>query len=174
MTIQALHSNIILHVPDGLHGIILGNIHTDHWRFKHYVKENECIIAPMCEFYFRPFVDNSPNSVFRIQIPHFVANIYRVKNYLKVRHMSSLESRYVQEEDSVQIPEQDRSMYYTLDNQYINIITSTFCKFLISAEAINCCSDRTRVMLFSNLRLYFCGPHYNGIDYHKVIIIPLL
>ena len=45
VTIQALHSDVILHVHDGVSGIILGNIHTDHWNFKHLVPENDCIIC---------------------------------------------------------------------------------------------------------------------------------
>ena len=34
VTIQALHSDVILHVPDGVYGIIRGKVHTDHWRFR--------------------------------------------------------------------------------------------------------------------------------------------
>ena len=50
VTIQALHSDVILHVPDGVYGIILGNIHADHWRFRHLVGRDDCIISPISEF----------------------------------------------------------------------------------------------------------------------------
>ena len=173
VTIQALHSDVILHVPDGVYGIILGNVHTDHWRFRHLVPENDCIIGPMCEFHVKG--SKIPCARFRIQVPHIVSDIKRVRDYLKVRHMGSLDSSYITEENPAQKALHCPDTYYTVDNQYFNIFTPTFSKFLIFAEGINCCSDRTRVFPFSrktsnglNVRLYFCSPHYQEKDYHEV------
>ena len=134
----------------------------------------------MCEFYFRPFVEGYvPNTVFTIQVPHIVADIGRARDRLKVRHMSNLESSYVSEENALPRVLQYPILYYNVDNKYVNIFTSTFSKFLISTEAINCCSDRTRVMIFwkpasdgINVQLYFCSLLYIGTDYRKVIFVP--
>ena len=128
----------------------------------------------MCEFHFKGS-DILSGARFRIQVPHLVSDINRVSDYLKVRYMGSLESRYIGVEDSAPNALQSPDMYYNMDSQYVNIFTPTFSKFFISAEGINCCSDRTRVILFSrktsigvNVRLYFCSPHYDGKDYFKV------
>ena len=88
VTIQALHSDIILHVPDGVYGVILGNIHTDHWRFRHLVPERDCIIGPMCEFHFKGSEIPS-RARFRILVPHIVTNVAANLDHIRVKHQGA-------------------------------------------------------------------------------------
>ena len=73
-TIHALHANVILHVPEGVFGIILGNVHTNFRTFSHLVQEADCIISPMCEFELHNYDDIPRSAWYTIQVPHIVKN----------------------------------------------------------------------------------------------------
>ena len=175
VTIQALHSDVILHVPDGVYGIILGNIHTDHWRFRHMFPENDCIISPICEFFFKG--SDIPNLArFHIEVPHIVKDIHHIRKKIKVQHWHNRilsDAKYL---TSIQTPEE---VYYKINSQCVELFTPHFCQFFISAEGINCCSGRAAMLAFSkmewsdsgplaNLALYFGSVHHMYNDYRQV------
>ena len=76
-------------------------------------------------------------------------------------------------------PLQDsKAVYYDVNTDYIEISSPHFCKFLVTAEAINCCSRSLEMLVFSKMivgsasyadvRFYFGSPHYKYQDYSQV------
>ena len=164
--IQANKSKVILHVPDGVHGAILANIHANAARFNHHIPENDCLVAPICEYhlqepYREPFLrdkynfqfSKSPLSVelpppteqYKIQIPHFVSDIERVRPHLKVRH-GNIHSGVPALDD------QGEKVQHSIDDKYVTILTSYFSGYIITAEGINCCGQTAKLLFFGSLR----------------------
>ena len=170
VTIQALHSDVILHVPDGVYGIILGNIHTDHWRFRHLVPEKDCIISPICEFHFCGSTLESPPR-FKLLAPHIVRNIYvEVKFQLKQGAVLQIAKRFTTE-----VPATPSEVFYNVHNGHVEILTDHFTKFLVTAKEIECCCHSAAVLVFSKLnreiadvRIRFASLHYEKQDYLQV------
>ena len=178
VTIQALNSDVILHVPDGVYGIILGNIHADHWRFRHLVPENDCIIGPMCEFHFKGSAI-PVGARFRILVPHIVTNVVANLAHIKVQHQRANHEAFVDAFPTPKFPPQDsKAVYYNVETEHIEISSPHFCKFLVTAEAINCCSRSVEMLVFSKMvpgsepfadvRFYFGSPHFKYEDYRQV------
>ena len=178
VTIQALHSDVILHVPDGVYGIILGNIHTDHWKFKRLVPKNDCIIGPMCEFHFHGS-EIPVGARFRILVPHIVTNVAANMAHIKVKHQGVSHAAFVDAFPTPAYPRHDlKIVYYEVNTDYIEISSPHFCKFLVTAEAINCCSRSVEMLVFSKMivgsasyadvRFYFGSPHFKYQDYRQV------
>ena len=179
MTIQALHSDVILHVPDGVYGVILGNIHTDHWKFRHLVVEKDCIISPICEYFFKKSNNSEKNAMFRLQVPHIVKNIEKVSQKIEVkfqpRRNGPLFQTHPFQEHEMQ-PSADVS--YKLHKTYIDIFSRHFSKFFITAKGIKCCCHSAGLLVFSkmvqqsnplaNVRVYFTSLHYGMKDYLTV------
>ena len=159
VTIQALHSDVILHVPDGVYGIILGNIHTDHWRFRHLVPENDCIISPICNFYWKDS-DIKSATKFKLQVCHIFQNIYTIADKIKVirrENGESITAKYF-------TPKQDPSMvYYNFNHRYIDILTPNFSKFFVTAEGLECCASSMTVVSFAKMRNSESGPVANVV-----------
>ena len=178
MTIQALHSDIILHVPDGVYGIILGNIHTDHWRFRYLVPEKDCIISPMREYFIRGNTNQRGN--YKIEVPHIVPNITQLRDKIKVRYQHKIDDPFVNASltRSPQKLHDPQAVYFDVNRNYIEIITHQFTRFLVTAEAIICCSRSVQMLVFSSMkpihnpyaevRFYFGSPLYKYKDYRQV------
>ena len=179
VTIQALHSDVILHVPDGVYGIILGNIHTDHWRFRHLVPKDDCIIGPICEFFFRG-TDALKEEKFILNVPHVLSDARQARNKIKVKHRSQSNGTlsYARPYNRIQNPE---DVYYSCTSTHAEIHTPHFCEFFVTAEGINCCSRNAMMLAFSkmemddsgplaNVILYFGTVHYRYQDYRQVYI----
>ena len=154
VTIQAAQSDVILHVPDGVYGIILGNIHTDHWRFRHLVSEKDCIIGPICEYFFKG--SEIPGEArFNMQVPHIVQDIHRIGKTIKVkcRHEG-----FFSHAEALSRRKNPNMPYFKFNNQHVEIYTPHFCQFFITAEGINCCSKRAAMLAFSKMELSESGP----------------
>ena len=67
-------TQVILHLPEGLHGIILGNVHKNFDTFRHCVEKNDSIVGPMCEFEFHSYDDIPEGAWVKIEVPHIVKN----------------------------------------------------------------------------------------------------
>ena len=139
MTIQALHSDVILHVPDAVYGIILGNILTDHWRFRHLVRKKDCIISPICEFHFHGSTIE-PKPMFRLLIPHTLRNIKKTSRYVQVKFQMKEkavlhEAKHLTSEDRTI----SRDVLYKIHRSYVEILTRHFTKFFVTAKEIECC-----------------------------------
>ena len=179
VTIQALHSDVILHVPDGVYGIILGNIHTDHWRFRHLVPGKDCIIAPICEYVFKSSNESKRNATFRLQVPHIVKKFEEVRQNIEVkfqiRKNDPLRHAHPFRENRVQSP---ADVLYKLHKSDLEIFSCHFSKFFVTAKGIKCCCHSAGLLVFSkmvkqpnplaNLRVYFASLHYDIKDYLQV------
>ena len=182
MTIQALHSDVILHVPDGVYGIILGNIHTDHWRFRHLIPEKDCTIAPICEYLFKGSNESKGNATFRLHVPHILKSIEEVRQNIEVKFQRRKnapllharpfdENRILSSED----------VLYKLHKSELEIFSPHFSKMLITAKGIKCCCHSAGLLVFSRMVLrpnpladvsvYITSLHYEIKDYLKVRVL---
>ena len=86
--IRASGSDVILHTPEGLHAVVLGNIHVNHAPFQHLVPANECIVGTICEYSIHALIDSpalAPDATYKLQIPHIIKDIEAVKHRIRVR-----------------------------------------------------------------------------------------
>ena len=179
VTIQALHSDVILHVPDGVFGVILGNIHTDHWRFRHLVPGNECIISPICEFHSHGSTIQ-PKPKFRLLIPHILRNIEKNGRYIQVKfQMKQGEALQKAKHFTSVAPSTPGDVVYKTNSGYIEILTDHFTKFIVTAEEIECCCHSAVIFVFSrmdqevnptiaDIRIRFANLLYEKQDYQQV------
>ena len=176
VTIKAALSGVILHVPDGIYGIILGNIHRNHWKFGHLVSAKDCIISPICEYYFKgsEFPDGAR---FQIQVPHIIKDIHRVIKKIRVAHLQRGVFSHAKPFTPMQYPGE---VYYKLRKGHVEIFSPHFCQFIITAKEINCCSESAVMLAFSKMEwnesgpvakaaLYFGSIHYAWDEYRQVL-----
>ena len=91
--VQADNSQVKLKVPKGVNGAILSNIHSNHARFMHHIPENDCLLAPICEYHLQePYrelilgkkikveiLPQNPEDIkYMIEIPHIVKDVDNV------------------------------------------------------------------------------------------------
>ena len=163
VTIQALHSDVILHVPDGVYGIILGNIHTDHWRFRHLVGKDDCIISPICKFHFHG-VRHPPASRFYLQVPHIVRDMKQFLSKIRVNH-GKLSKRHLETAQPFSRHLNPEHVYYQCYPRQIEISSPHFSGFLISTEGVNCCAGSAVMLAFSKMESSEAGPVANVATY---------
>ena len=99
--VQAENSQVQLHVPKGVHGAILANIHTNNARFMHHVPDNDCLVSPICEYHLQqPYREQSlherlkipipphlpEDPKYQIDIPHIVKDVDNVRPHIRVQH----------------------------------------------------------------------------------------
>ena len=163
---------------------------TDHWNFRNWVPENDCIISPMSEYYFKGS-DIPSRSRFRIQVPHILQDIHLNRNKIKVQHRQN----GIFSDAKPLIRRQDlKGVYYKVNEKYVEILSPHFCQFFITTEGINCCSGRATMLAFSMMErrkpypfvkaaVYFGSAHHVFNDYRQVqllttsftdILIPLV
>ena len=164
--VQGYKSDVILHVPNGVYGTLHANIHTDPADFIHHIPKQSCLVAPICEYHLQPAKGHSePQNVkYKIQIPHIVADIERVRHHLTVHH-GNIYSR----ESHLNVEKQNSPKYglhYDIDDKYITIYTSHFSGFIVTADRINCCAKNANVLIFGSLRNY---PEARPLSTLKVI-----
>ena len=159
-------SNVILHVPKGVHGALLVKIHTNPSKCIQYISENDCLVPPICEYYLqKPYHENSlckhfkiqipeqsftvnaspPSQKYKIQIPHIVTDVERVRPHLKVRH-GNLHNM---------TPALDSRQYH-IDENYVTIFTTHFSRSIITAEGIKCCGQNANLLFFGSLKSHPC------------------
>ena len=136
-TIQTLQANVILHVPEGVFGIILGNIHTNFKTFRHLVEESDCIISPMCEFELSSYDDIHEGAWYTIQVPHIVKN-GKIESKIMVKHRDKTRRKigYALKLLTGEEPPIDDNVnvYYRFHEKFIEIFTHHFSQFIIYAE----------------------------------------
>ncbi len=196
-TIQAPDSEVILHVPSEVHGVILGNIHTDHWRFSHLVEEMGCFVSPRPEFHFVKKHGSKPVSggFFKLQLPVWsnlpptALDKIQVWNRKNRAHKFQPVPKISSEDSSPTEPvcfavEAKTSQKHNQANNQnqsptVNVYTTDFCDHLVSVQGVKCCSQDVCMMVFSKLRkrktktiadvsLRFGGPQYDQKDYLSV------
>ena len=179
VTIQALHSDVILHVPDGVYGIILGNIHTNHWKFTNFVHEDDCIIGPICKFDLSKGSKIPKETMFRIQVAHIARQTSHIGR-IRVKRGRKNEFLAIHPFSRSQLST-DVDAYFKANRRYVDIYTHHFSDFIIYAEERNCCGQSIAMIGFSSMDedesdpmatviLYFCSIHYIFEGYKEVCI----
>ena len=138
--IQAKNSQVKLHFPRGVHGVVLGSIHTIHSKFLHLIPDSVCVVGPMCEYSVHTFI-NGPQVAsfekFLLQVPHLGRE---VQNAIRVRHMDNVAREVTLIRTQDKMDPQLADVSFDIDEQYVHIFTSHFIPFIVSAEAMNCCA----------------------------------
>ena len=172
-TLQGPDSDVILHIPGSVNGVIIGCVHTNLSEFVGVIPEEECIIAPMTEYHYYPFKgeETLKEQKFIINIPHCLPEESQWDD-VKVRMG---DSKFVTIERLNESTQQET--YFTVDENFIAISTSHFSKICPSCRQ-HCCYDKAILLVFGSLqplpisaasvRPFFCGIHYNIEDYRQV------
>ena len=163
--IQSSNSEVILYTPRGIKGAILANIHTNHGQFLKHVSKRECLVAPICEYFLKPNLEDDPvnnnenNSTtepkdqqYLIQIPHAIKDIDKVKNHIRIKHgniHSGVPPLVVDRNPNSKHPDH---VSFTIDRKYVNIFTNHFSGYIVTVEDINCCSGSANALMFGSLK----------------------
>ena len=182
-TLQAPKSDVSLNVPDGVHAVLKGCVHTNHLRFKKAIPENECIISPMVEFHEHPLgnKENQSKPQYIIRIPHCIPDKTHWK-YIKVRY-GDISS----DNPFTYIPKKKPwnkwrigPVFYEIDQYFITIHTTHFTDFICSVCQNLCCLHAVMLFLFGSIRTpapsrsvveihpFLCSFLYNIKDYRHV------
>ena len=163
--VQAENSQVKLHVPKGVCGAILANINTNHSRFMHHVPENDCLVAPICEYHLqKPYhevvlgkrikVENlQPNLEdikYRIEIPHIIKDVEKVQPHIRVRH-GNLHSG-IPALEKISPKTFGGNISVDIDEDFITIYTNHFTGYIVTAKCINCCGKSAYAHVFGSLR----------------------
>ena len=142
-TIEGAHSDVLLQIPEGIHGIALAKIHTNHTKFLKYIPSRDCVFCPIFEYHLVPFPgkEHPKDSQYRLQVPHIIRNIQKVRDHIRVQFLD-IHGR---------LTALDKPDRYEIDEQYITVYTQHFCTCIITAENINCCSGDAYVLVFGSL-----------------------
>ena len=143
--IQGRNSAVKLHVPDGVYGVILTKIHTNHAKFMNFISKSDCIIGPICEYSLHKSskASVSGNVRYKLQIPHILKDVQTIRQHIRVRHFDSQTTTRIDQEDDIQ---------YDIDDKYVTIYTSHFCAYIVTAEGINCCASSALALVFGSVR----------------------
>ena len=176
VTIQALYADVILYVPDGVYGIILGNIHTNHWKFTNFVHDDDCIIGPICEFHLSKGSMTPDKAMFRIQVAHIAR---QTSDIGKIRVKQGQRNEFFEIQPFSRTLLSDVDSYFKANSRYVDIYTHHFSDYIIYAEERNCCGQSIAMNRFSKMDevesdpmatviLHFCSYHYIFEGYREV------
>ena len=180
-TIRAFDSEVELHTPEGLHAVILGDIHLNHTSFLHHVSSTECIVGPICEYSVHTMIDSSAvqcGKMYKLMIPHTLKDVEKVKRHIRVKYgniHSKVQTLQVIDEGS-----QNADVIFEVDNKYVIVHTTHFSGFIVTLDGINCCSGSANILLFGSLtnvpeaeplvtlKVYMSSTHSQIRDYESV------
>ena len=122
------------------------------------------MIAPISEYFFKG-PDIPEGARFRIRVPHIIKDIFNTRRKIKVKHWHNNILSDARPLTRIQDPAE---IYFTYNTNNVEIFSRNFCKFIITAEGINCCSSSAAMITFSkmepgplaNIAIYFASPHY--------------
>ena len=153
VTLQDEKSDVSLKVPDGVHAVLQGCVHTDHSRFVHAIPREECIVSPMVEFHLLSSLvpeETEPKHQYTIRIPHCVPEEAHWK-YIKVRsgdiHGDS-EFTEIKRFDGKKI----QGTCYQIDKRFITITTTHFTDFTCTLCENSCCPNLAMLFLFGSIK----------------------
>ena len=165
--LQGSKSAVKLYIPEGIHGFISGHAHTDPTPFLNVIPESECLVSPIVEYncFFRS--NCRPNGLFIIKVPHCVQDQKQFQ-YIRVRHGDIYNKTPFYEKCA-----------FTVDDQFINIHTSTFSQFICTVCSQSCSGNPKAFIfgritpvryfpIYSALRIYMCSPLYDILDFEQV------
>ena len=177
--IQAPDSDVQLQTPQGAHGVVFGTVHTNHQQFLHLIPDSDCLICPLCEFGFHPDEKkHSPEGMFKLLIHQIVKDITKIRGHIQVRQVSRKDDWEITTDVPPRSSAQAYGLFWDVEHNYVCIFTKHFCKFIVTAEGINCCSQSAELLLFSSLKQqqmttvtikpYFGSLFYKNEAYIKV------
>ena len=138
--IQAKDSEVELHAPEGVHGVVIGNIHTIHSKFLHLIPDSECIVGPMCEYSIHSFIQGPPfHEQFLLRIPQILGQKAGLQHKIRVRHSNSA-NRAVAIFPADNESSQGSDLSLNVDGKFVNIVASHLGSFLVTANALTCCA----------------------------------
>ena len=68
-TLHPPDSDVTIHIPENVHGILVAHAHTDFQPFREFVPESECFVSPLAEVHYIPRDKNQKQKMFTIRIP---------------------------------------------------------------------------------------------------------
>ena len=158
MTILPSNSDVVLHVPDGVCGILLGNIEIDLSQFAHLVRQKECIVGPVCDLHVEYIkyikADRKP---FRLQIPHILDESELATSQIRVQIWEKSSQKITNalpvdmRQDILPAIQQSKPLFL-VNNSCVEVFKQHFSAIIISAEAASClCWKRLNLLVFSRM-----------------------
>ncbi len=153
------NSDVVLHVPDGVCGVLLGNIHTDPAKFAHLVRDTECIVSPVCDLHVELTTGNTQErQPFKLLIPHIMKDLELAKEKTRVQifehpnndPLTALPSRAAEDNTSA-LPLKQAKALFCVRRSYVELLCTHFCQILVSAEAAGCCCHKANLLVFSRM-----------------------
>ena len=184
LTLQAEKSDVSLHVPDGIHAVLKGCVHTDHSRFVKAILPDECIVAPMVEFHDHPIptapIHQTTKPQYIVRIPHCVPDESDWQ-YIRLRS-GDIHGDNIFTDIEKYKENGDQEIYYKMDKEFITILTTHFTNYTCTACKKSFCSSLASCLVFGSIEPYseeenlavvqpfFCSLLYNVQDYKEVSI----
>ena len=146
----------------------------------HHIPPGDCLVSQVCEYHLQtPFFNSGPQiGKFKIQIPHIVKDLKKMKPHVKVRY-GNLHGDSLVKVKGLNNCHTD-TIQYDIDDKYVTIYTSHFSGYIVTAEAIKCCAESAYVLFFGSLRneskeeplatvsVHFASTHISMKDYKSV------
>ena len=173
--LQGAHSDVGLHIPERLHGIVSGSVHTDPRPFLSVIPNNECLVAPIVEYHHHTTDRCSHNKqkMFMIKIRHYIEDPSDLSAII-VRHGDIHTNK-----DFTKAPTD--TCFFEVNEQCITIYTTSFSEFICTRPGCaQRCVGQARAFVFGKIlpyvsmppvasfRLYICSPLHDIKDYEKV------
>ena len=159
-TVMSSSSRVILHMPEGYHGVLLGNVDENFQMFKHFVKESDCIVGPMCEFEFHSYAAKPQRTFIKIKVPHIVKNPKIERNIRVISRDSSQNCiEYAKKLQPGEEPPDRLDMYFRFNESHVEIFAKHYTQYLVFAEnssleevilSHNCSTRTVEIIAFTN------------------------
>ena len=173
--LQGAYSEVGLRIPEGLRGVVYGCVHTDPRPFLNAIPDNECLVAPIVEYYFTPDgCRQNKMKMFAIKMRHCVKEPSDLSGIV-VRHGDIHTNKEFQTAPT-------GTCFYEVDAQFITIYTTRFSQFICTRPGcVQSCVGQAKAFVFgkilpytslapvASLRLYVCSPLHDIKDYENVI-----
>ena len=149
--LQHPESEVSLHIPEGSEGVFVMGVHTDHTKFKNFLKEEECFVSPVVEVKRRNLTNESPYMKVTINIPHCLTDTKSLQ-HIRVKKGDSFLSNSLTELENTDVLKTN-DVHYHVDKNFVRITTQEFSEF-ICTSCKNTCQAKIRVFLFAALQAW--------------------
>ena len=161
--VQAENSQVQLHIPKGVHGVILAN--TNHARFTHQIPDGHCLISQLYDYHLQqPYQEQSlskkhkihiPPSLsedikYQIQMPYVIKDAEKVCSNISVQHENP--HSYVSKLENPSTKAQEGNISFDIHEKLITLHTKHLSRYIVTTKSIDCCGQRVNVHLFAALR----------------------
>ena len=162
--LKDVKSEVQLHVPDDVCGLIVGHAHTSFRPFLDYVPRKECFVSPIPEYHFIPDEgkDEGPAPWFTIQIPHRIKS--KILKSIRVRHgdiHKNVPFKLVPKQLTVP---KGLDVWYKVTNKNVILYTTHFSQF-VCTTCEKSCKGQVKTMVFGSLFPYN-NDHVTTVSIH--------